>query len=98
MDKLNMDANVSYNASSDSISLQGTGSSSFTLDNSYWVQPWYEPIREYYSYPVYVNTPIYEDKHKKAFNIAKLLLKEKLLVSRKLKDFIGLVEKIVKEL
>lgn len=93
-DKIDLNANVSYNASNDSLTY-GNGTD---LPCDYWTSPWYEPIREYYSYPVYINNPIYEDKHKKAFNIAKLLLKKKLLSSRKLKDFIALVEEIVNEL
>jgi len=92
MANLNMNDNVYYDSSSDSINC-----GNFTLTWDYW--RWYpEVIREYWAYPLYLNTPVYEDKYKKAFNIAKLLLKKKLLVSRKLKDFIGLVEEIVKEL
>ena len=92
-----MNAMVSYSASSDSI-IWGTDTAGSTnLCWDYW-RTYPDPIREYYSYPVYINTPRYEDTYKKAFSIAKLLLKKKLLVSRKLKDFIGLVEEIAKEL
>jgi len=92
MANLNMNAVVHYNGSSDTLTCGNTA-----ISWDYW--RWYpDVITEYYTYPTYINTPVYEDKYKKAFNIAKLLLKKKLLVSRKLKDFIGLVEEIVKEL
>ena len=96
MDKLNMNSMVEYNSSSDSVSYTTDGSTD-TLTWDYW-RYYPDTIREYYPYPVYYGTTRYEDTYKKAFSIAKLLLKEKLLVSRKLKDFIGLVEKIAKEL
>ena len=91
-----MNAMVSYNAVNDNV----TWGSESNLSWDYWreweVYPnWYQPD---WSYPVYFDTLRYEDTYKKAFSIAKLLLKENLLVSRKLKDFIGLVEKIAKEL
>jgi hypothetical protein len=99
MDKLDMNAMVSYNATSDTLALGGNASSIYVGDFGwdYWRQ-YPETIKEYYPYPVYYGTTRYEDNYKKAFNIAKLLLKKNLLVSRKLKDFIGLVEEIVKEL
>ncbi len=87
---------VSYSATNDTISF---GESSFTTgDNCYdWYHhDWYPYYQPYYvSYPVYITE---KDKFSKAFAIAKLLLKKKLLVSRKLKDFIALVEEIAKEL
>ena len=98
MNELNMNAELSYNSSSDSLTIDsGTTTSDCYFDYDYWGK-YPELIREYYTYPVYINTSRYEDTYRKAFNIAKLLLKKKLLVSRKLKDFIGLVEEIAKEL
>jgi len=88
---------VNYSATSDSI----TFGSNITFTDSgncygWYQQEWYPYYQPYYvSYPVYITE---KDKFQKAFNIAKLLLKEKLLVSRKLKDFIALIEKIAKEL
>lgn len=89
---------VSYNATNDSISFGGSGGSFSTTGECYeWYQncwyPYYQPY--YVSFPVYINE---KGKFDKAFSIAKLLLKKKLLVSRKLKDFIALVEEIAKEL
>jgi hypothetical protein len=50
-------------------------------------------IHEYY--PWYGGTTIiHEDKYSKAFAIAKMLLKDKLLVSAKVVDFIALVERV----
>lgn len=92
---------VSYCASSDSISL-GSGSMAATnsFDSSscyeWYHETWYPYYRPYYiTYPYYVSD---KDKFEKSFKIAKLLLKKRLLVSRKLKDFIALVEEIAKEL
>ena len=67
-----------------------------TLEWNYYET--YPEVREWYPLPPYYGTTKYEDVYKKAFNIAKLLLKKKLLKSRKLKDFIGLVEEIAKEI
>lgn len=88
-----MNTELSYNVSNDSLNL--TGGNYFNWD--YW-KIWPDTLREYYPYPAYYGTTRYEDIYKKAFNIAKLLLKKNLLVSRKLKDFIGLVEEIAKEI
>ena len=92
--ELNINDNVFYNSSPNSVAC---GSDNLSWD--YWRQ-YPDFYRQYYSYPVYINTNTtrYEDTYKKAFNIAKLLLKKNLLVSKKLKDFIGLVEEIAKEL
>ena len=96
MTALNMNAMVSYSATDDGI-YAGVGTGASSIDWDYW--KWHQPIvREYYPLPVYYGTTRYEDTYKKAFSIAKLLLKKKLLVSRRLKDFIGLVEEIAKEL
>lgn len=87
--------NVSYSATTDSIS---SGSYTLTSTNCY---PWYEQTWYPYYQPYYVSYPVYvsdKDKFEKSFKIVKLLLKKKLLVSRKLKDFIALVEEIAKEL
>jgi len=92
MATLNMNDNGYYNSSFDRINY---GSIILTWDHLH-SRP--EVIKEYYAYPLYPNAPVYGDKYKKAFNIAKLLLKKKLLVSRKLEDFIELVEEIAKEL
>ena len=98
MDKnLDMNSLVNYNSNSDSVTLTGYKNDTTSLTWDYW-REWQYPIQDYWTYPVYINTPRYEDTYKKAFSIAKLLLKKKLLVSRKLVDFIGLVEEIVKEL
>jgi len=48
-----------------------------------------------YTYPDYAR--VKKDAFEKAFKIAKMLLAKKLLKSGKLKDFIGLVEMIAKE-
>ena len=92
MTDLDMNASVNYLAIDDSITTSGT---TFTWD--YW-RDWPEPAVKYFRYPVYAEKTMYEDTYKKAFKIAKLLLKKKLLVSRKLRDFIRLVEEIAKEL
>ena len=92
MANLNMNDNVYYDSSFDRINY---GSSILTWDHLHTCP---QVIREYYAYPLCPNASAYEDKYKKAFNIAKLLLKKKLLVSRKLEDFIELVEEIAKEL
>jgi hypothetical protein len=96
---------VSYNASNDSLSCglsRGWTNTSSTLEfNTGNCFDWYREVWYPYYQPYYVSYPVYiteKDKFEKAFKIAKLLLKENLLVSRKLKDFIGLVEKIAKEL
>ncbi len=44
------------------------------------------------------HTVIHEDKYERAFKIAKMLLTKELLISRKVKDFIGLVEMIANEI
>jgi len=101
METLCRDAIVSYNAVEDSVTYENIsydyrGSETSTLDwNYYTTSPEIVYYYPYYSYPYY-SYP--EDTYKKAFNIAKLLLKKNLLASRKLKDFIGLVEEIAKEL
>jgi len=83
---------VGYDSSSDNVTYyDGTETCPFEWD--YWSQPIY---REYY--PIYCNHPVYRDNYKKAFSIAKMLLKKNLVVSKRLKDFIGLVEEIAKEL
>lgn len=92
---LDTNAVVSYDSTGDCVRW---GESYTPIDWDYWriypcIGEWYP-----YSYPVYINTLWYEDTYKKAFNIAKLLLKKDFLISRKLKDFIGLVEEIAKEL
>ena len=87
--QMNMDSLVTYCSESNSVNCNGT-----TFDYDWYTYP---VIREYYP-NYYYSYPIYQDNYKKAFNIAKLLLKKDLLVSRKLKDFIGLVEEIAKEL
>lgn len=102
MNDLNMNALVSYDASDNSIRWEElnpyyTSNDFGRLTWDYWID-YPEIIREYYPCPTYLYTTRYEDTYKKAFNIAKLLLKKNLLVSRKLKDFIGLVEEIAKEL
>jgi hypothetical protein len=89
--------NVTYSDSNNSITI-GDGTT-LTASNSsfgYYQEIWYPYYQPYYiSYPVYITE---KDKFEKAFNIAKLLLKKKLLISRKLKDFIALIEEIAKEL
>jgi len=96
METLCRDAIVSYNAVEDSVTYGNyTQSGTSTLDWNYYTYPEIRYYYPYYSYPYY-SYP--EDTYKKAFNIAKLLLKKNLLASRKLKDFIGLVEEIAKEL
>jgi len=89
---------VSYGGDSDSL-MVADGSNSYSFSYDYWHNcP--EIVKEYHywGYPTHTALTQYEDKYKKAFNIAKLLLKEKLLVSRRLGDFIKLVDKIAKEL
>ena len=82
---------INYSATNDSITYSNN-----TINCDWYQACWYPYYQPYYvSYPVYITD---KDKFEKAFRVAKLLLKEKLLKSRKLKDFIGLVEKIAKEL
>ena len=66
----------------------------------YWVEPypWYQPIVKEY-YPVYYDWySSSSNKHKQAFDVAKMLVKKKLVDPKKIKDFIELVESIYKEL
>ena len=95
-----MDGNetVSYCAKTDSVTCYGIDRHDGTGDAMYWDDWKTRPtvVTEYY--PYYVNSVRHEDTYEKAFNIAKLLLKKKLLKSRKLKDFVGLVDEIAKEL
>jgi len=108
MEKPDMNALVSYNSGSDSVQWTSgtTTSGSFGDDsttNAYYhlfdwdyYRTYPETVVKYY--PSYVGLERNEDTYKKAFAITKLLLKKNLLKSRKLKDFIGLVEEIAKEL
>jgi hypothetical protein len=60
-----------------------------------WYRQYWQPavIHEYY--PWYGGTTIvHEDKFQKAFAVAKMLLKEKMLAQTRVVDFITLVEKI----
>ena len=87
---------VSYSATDDAV--YGKGSLTMT-DGTTLDYGWYE--REQYPYYVYTYpdyTCVKKDAFEKAFKIAKMLLAKKLLKSAKLKDFIGLVEMIAKEL
>jgi hypothetical protein len=74
-------------------------------DNSSLSFDWYEhnyrPYVEKYYYPYYptvVSTTVKEDKFEKAFTIAKKLLKTDMLNSKRLPDFIQLVEMIASEI
>lgn len=111
--ELNMNSMVSYEPKNDAVVLDnrtmsenycsdGTGDGAGTYRSPFFEWDYWrtcpETIKEWFPTPIYYGTTKYEDTYKKAFSIAKLLLKEKFLVSRKLKDFIGLVEKIAKEL
>lgn len=94
---------VSYSKKNDSINLYGgridssttTAGGMFSDINNYpyeWYREIWYPCFEYtYSCPS-------KDAFEKAFKIAKMLLANKLLKSRKLSDFIELVEIIAKEL
>ena len=93
MNDLNMNSLVNYDEQSDSLYCGDWENITYPINYDWYTYP---IVREYY--PIYCSYPIYEDKYKKAFNIAKLLLKNNWLISRKLKDFIGLVEEIEKEL
>jgi len=87
---------VSYNARNDNISIGSNIISTSSDCYNWYQQEWYPYYQPYYVlYPVYITE---KEKFEKAFKIAKLLLKKKLLVSRKLKDFISLVEEVAKEL
>lgn len=61
-----------------------------------WYHNHWQPsvIHEYYPWYIGGTTYIHEDKYQKAFAIAKSLLKDKLLVSSKVVDFVALVERI----
>jgi len=60
-----------------------------------WYKQYWQPavIHEYYPWYAGVSI-IHEDKYQKAFAIAKMLLKDKMLANAKVVDFIALVEKI----
>lgn len=86
-------ATVTYNNTYDSVAISnwetGTSTDWYTSAGStdyYVTWPWYYKC---WHYPV-----VREDKFEKAFSIAKMLLKKKLLASRRLTDFIQLVEDI----
>jgi len=91
---------ISYSATSDAVYCGSDLSitDGTTLDYNWYRETWYPYY--IYTYPTYYTTYtcVKEDAFKKAFKIAKMLLAKKLLKSRKLKDFIGLVEMIAKEL
>jgi len=88
---------VSYSAINDTVSIFELDKNQKRMDDrttlSYdWYQEFWRPCFEYTDH-----SPS-KDNFEKAFKIAKMLLAEKLLKSRKLSDFIGLVEMIAKEL
>lgn len=93
-----LEGSGSFDTHSSSL-FNGWDNNSISFD---WYRDTYRPYVEKYYYP-YTSTITYhtverEDKFKKAFTIAKLLLKKKMLESRKLPDFITLVEMIANEL
>jgi len=88
---------VSYSAINDTVSIFELDKNQKRMDDtttmSYdWYQEFWRPCFEY------ADPCPSKDNFEKAFKIAKMLLAEKLLKSRKLSDFIGLVEMIAKEL
>lgn len=88
---------VSYSAINDTVSIFELDKNQKRMDDtttmSYdWYQEFWRPCFEYTDH-----SPS-KDNFEKAFKIAKMLLAEKLLKSRKLSDFIELVEMIAKEL
>ena len=95
---------VRYSASNDSVGFADTTTSGWLTttypdDNTTWVTwPWYHeyyhPWHHYHEYHPHGTWVQSEDKFEKAFAVAKMLLKKKLLASRKLPDFISLVEGI----
>jgi len=85
--------NISYVEDTDSITCGGIILNWHWYRN-YWL-PYWNDYYNCYSIPPYI---IDEHKFRTAFNVAKLLLKKNLLASRKLKDFIGLMEEIATEL
>ena len=98
-------AEVSYNAGDVQLGSLGDNTSDLLYRPSVtgidwnWYNTWWQPtiVKEYY--PSYTTTMVREeDKFKKAFSVAKLLLKKKILNSRKLPDFIQLVEMIAEEI
>ncbi len=108
--KMLNEVSVNYCANNDSLSFSTSdaadtslknyslGLSTLDMNGSYgWWHDWYCP-RYYPDYPTYITHTITEDKFKKAFNIAKMLLKERLLVSHRLPDFVKLVEKIADQI
>ena len=58
-------------------------------------QPYYPAIKEYY--PIYFGWQN-ENKTEKAFEIVNILLKEKIIKLKKVKDFVELVNIIAKEI
>ena len=100
-----MKSEVSYNSGDVSLASFGDSATDLTYRPSTtkidwgWYQNYWNPtiIREYY--PSYVTQVVTEeDKFKKAFKVAKLLLKQRLLNSRKLPEFIKLIELIAGEI
>lgn len=88
-----IDENAIVNYSSlDNVINCGELSLNWDWYQNHWY-PYYQPY--YVSYPIYISN---KDKFEKAFKIAKSLLNKRLVSSRKLKDFIALVEEIAKEL
>jgi hypothetical protein len=99
-------AMVSYSADSDSVGVSNWGyydSSGTQVAGDYtlswrWYDDYWRPFateKHIYHHDSLIS---YEDKFEKAFGIAKMLLKKKLLASRRLNDFIQLVEMIAAEL
>jgi len=85
--------NVNYFQQGDTV---GFKQSADYIDYDWYRQTWYPYYQPYYeTYPVYIKD---KDSFEKAFAVAKLLLKKNLLNSKKLKDFISLVEDIAKVL
>jgi hypothetical protein len=82
-----------YGGKSDNLAATAGGTSNDINDYPYeWYRENWRPCFEY------TDPCPSKDNFEKAFKVAKMLLAEKLLKSRKLSDFIELVEMIAKEL
>jgi len=88
---------VSYSAINDTVSIFELDKNQKRMDDTTTLS--YDRYQEFWRpHFEYTDPCPSKDNFEKAFKIAKMLLAEKILKSRKLSDFIGLVEMIAKEL
>lgn len=91
MDNLNQIVSYSVNDNSLNIGQTTSGTLNDLVYRPYDWSYYWQPIL----YPQYIHTEIQVDKYKKAFEIAKMLMKD-YIESTKVKDFMEMVDKIAK--